>query len=183
MKKILAFAASTSSTSINQALVIWAASQLEETEPKIIQLRDYPMPLFSVDVEREEGHPENAFRLHQLIRESDGIMLSLAEHNGAYTAAFKSAFDWISRLEGTVWDGKPMFLLATSNGRRGASSVLEIASKRFPFNGGEVVATFSLPLFKQHFDPEAGIRDKELLEAFRLALALFESRVISEPDP
>lgn len=169
-KKILAFAGSTSLKSINQAFVTYAASQLTEFEVTVIRLLDYEMPLFSVDVQEEHGFPENAEKLHELIRQSDGIMLSLAEHNGAYTAAFKNAFDWLSRLEGKAWDNKPMFLLSTSPGGRGGSSVMEIASKRFPFNGGEVIATFSLPSFYQNFSPEEGVLEAELNGKFRESL-------------
>lgn len=177
MKKVLAFAASTSSTSINQALVTWAASRLKETEATVIRLRDFPMPLFSVDVEREEGHPENAFLLHKLIRENDGIMLSMAEHNGAYTAAFKSAFDWLSRLEGKVWENKPLLLLSTSKGGRGALSVLQLAANRFPYDGGEVIATFSLPRFSTNFIPGEGITDPALRKEFHSALSVFEAHL------
>lgn len=47
--------------------------------------------------------------------------------------------------------------MATSNGARGGSSVLDIATKRMPFNGGNVIDTFSLPSFGDNFDPENGI--------------------------
>jgi hypothetical protein len=57
---------------------------------------------------------------------------------------------------------KPIFLMGTSPGGRGAKGVLEIAAARFPFNGGKVVATFSLPFFKKNFDPEQGVLNEEL---------------------
>ena len=169
-KKLLAFAGSTSRKSINQSFVTYAASQLTAFEVTVIRLLDFEMPLFSVDVQEEDGFPENAEKLHELIRQSHGIVLSLAEHNGAYTAAFKNAFDWLSRLEGKAWDNKPMLLLSTSPGKRGGSSVMEIASKRFPFNGGEVIATFSLPSFYQNFSPEKGIQESDLNAKFRETL-------------
>ena len=55
-----------------------------------------------------------------------------------------------------------MFLLATSPGARGGSSVLETAVKRFPFSGGVVVASFSLPSFYQNFKDEVGITNEGL---------------------
>jgi NAD(P)H-dependent FMN reductase len=172
-KTILAFGASTSSTSINQAFATYTASQLDMFHTKVISLLDFEMPLFSVDVQREEGFPESATKLQQLIQDADGIIISLAEHNGAYTAAFKNVFDWLSRLEGKAWENKPMLLLSTSPGGRGGSSVMEIATKRFPFNGGNVISTFSLPGFQKNFSPESGVLDDALDAGFRLALKTF----------
>ena len=136
MNKILAFAGSSSIHSINKKLVVYATSFLKDTRVTIIDLNDYEMPIFSVDKEMENGiHPlATAFR--QLIEDYDGIVLSLAEHNGAYSTAFKNIFDWVSRIKGSTWGDKPMLLLGTSPGGRGASSVLDMASKRFPFDGG-----------------------------------------------
>ena len=64
--------------------------------------------------------------------------------------------------------------MATSPGRRGGASVLEIAAKRFPFNGGKVVANFSLPSFKENFSEDKGIVNEALSEGFREQLSVFE---------
>ena len=177
-KRVLAFGASTSSTSINQQFASYAAHRLQDDFViTVLDLNDFPMPLFSVDIERSQGAPEAAFRLKDQIQSHDGLIISLAEHNGAYTAAFKNAFDWISRLDGSTWGDKPMLLLSTSPGKRGGASVMDIASRRFPFDGGAVIATFSLPQFRINFDPDAGIRDLELAQQFERALSAFRSRL------
>ena len=76
--------------------------------------------------------------------------------------------DWISRIKGRkIFGGKPMFLMATSDGGRGGASVLEIAEKRFPFDGAEVLEIFSLPKFSEYFDAEKGIVNEEKLEEFK----------------
>ena len=177
MKKILAFGASTSRRSINKQLADWASRQLENTTATLIDLNDFEMPIFSVDRERENGIPEAAHRFKELVKNHDGILASFAEHNGGYSAAFKNIFDWVSRMEGTVWESRPMFLMATSNGKRGGSSVLEIVTKRFPFNGGEVVGAFSLPSFKENFSTEQGIIHEGLRASFAEQLAVFESKL------
>ena len=70
--------------------------------------------------------------------------------------------DWVSRIpERKIFGEKPMFLMATSPGKRGGASVLEIASKRFPFDGAQVLDTFSLPFFYEFFEAEKGIIDDE----------------------
>ena len=177
MKKILAFGASTSRRSINKKFATWAVAQISEATSTLIDLNDFEMPIFSVDREQENGIPEPAQRFKALVESHDGILISFAEHNGAYSAAFKNIFDWVSRMEGKTWADKSMFLMATSPGRRGGASVLELAVKRFPFNGGKVVASFSLPSFKDNFSEEEGILDAALLEGFKEQLAAFEKEV------
>ena len=68
----------------------------------------------------------------------------------------------MSRINGKTFQEKPMLLLATSPGARGGSSVLEMANKRFPFQGGVVKGSFSLPNFNDNFDAEKGITNEEL---------------------
>ena len=173
MKKILAFGASSSRASINKKLASWAAAQIKNAEVNLLDLNDFEMPIFSIDRERENGIPERAKLFRSLIESCDGVVISFAEHNGAYSAAFKNIMDWASRLEGKLWADKPMFLLATSPGARGGASVLEMAAARFPFNGGVVKATFSLPGFHENFSPEGGILDAALRAKFAGELAKF----------
>lgn len=178
-KRILAFGASTSRKSINKQFAVYTAMRLSnlDFDTTVIDLNDFQMSLFSVDVEAEEGAPQTVFKLKALIQQVDGLVISFAEHNGSYSAAFKNAFDWLSRLEGKVWAGKPALLLSTSPGARGGASVMAIAKARFPFSGGEVVATFSLPSFKVNFNPETGIKEPSLAEAYSEALMAFVERV------
>lgn len=53
MKKILAFAGSTSSTSINKQLATFAAENLENTSFDVVDLRDFSLPIFSEDEEKK----------------------------------------------------------------------------------------------------------------------------------
>ncbi len=124
MNKIVAFGASNSSKSINRQLAQWASSQLEGAEVNLLDLNGYEMPIYSMDREQNSGIPEKAEQFKEALREVDGIIISLAEHNGSYSSAFKNIFDWMSRLEKPIWLNKPMFLLATSPGARGGKNVL-----------------------------------------------------------
>ena len=119
MKKILAFGASTSRQSINKQLAKWAALQIPQTTSTLIDLNDFEMPIFSIDRERENGIPEEAKHFKELVKNHDAILISFAEHNGNVSAAFKNIFDWASRLEGKVWEGKPMFLPESERGANG----------------------------------------------------------------
>jgi len=167
MKKIIAFGASSSSTSINQQFAKWAASQLEEVEVALLDLNDFEMPIYSSDRETADGIHEKARQFKTHVEGADGILISFAEHNGSYSSAFKNVFDWMSRLGLPIWSDKPMFLMGTSPGGRGAATVLETAANAIPHQGGVVVARFSLPSFGQNFDAVNGIIDEDLKSEFQ----------------
>ena len=162
MKKIIAFAGSSSKTSINKQLVTYAANQFENASVEVLDLNDYEMPVFSVDKEKENGIHKLATDFYEKIGSADLIVISFAEHNGNYATAFKNVLDWTSRINAKTFQEKEMLLLATSPGARGGSSVLDIATKRFPFQGGIVKGSFSLPSFNDNFDAEKGITNKDL---------------------
>ncbi|HBD26683.1 NADPH-dependent FMN reductase [Flavobacterium sp.] len=162
MKKIIAFGASSSKNSINKQLATFAANQFQNASVEILDLNDYEMPIFSVDKQAENGIHPLAHDFYAKIGSADLIVISFAEHNGNYSTAFKNVLDWTSRINAKTFQEKPMLLLATSPGARGGSSVLEIATKRFPFQGGIVKGSFSLPSFNDNFDVEKGITNEEL---------------------
>ena len=76
-----------------------------------------------------------------------------------------------------MWEDRPIFLMATSPGARGGKSVLEAAQTRMPFQGGKVVASFSLPSFKDNFHEQKGIIDPQLNEEFSEQLSLFTEAI------
>lgn len=162
MKKIIALGASSSKNSINKQLAIYAANLFSNATVEILDLNNYEMPIYSVDKEKENGIPVLAEEFYTKIGSADLIVLSLAEHNGAYSSAFKNILDWASRINAKTFQQKPMLLLATSPGPRGGSTVLEIAKNRFPFQGADLKGSFSLPNFNENFDAENGITNPEL---------------------
>ena len=178
MKKVIALGGSNSKKSINKALATYAANQVENAEITIIDLNDFELPLYGIDHETDLGIPENATKLNDLIESSDGLIISLAEHNGSYSTAFKNVYDWLSRIDKKVWKNKPMLLMATSPGARGGASVLQTAKAGFPFLGGNIIADFSLPSFYDNFSKE-GIVNEELNAAFNQKIVLFQ-RALNE---
>ena len=177
MKQIVAFGASSSKKSINKDLASYAASVIEDANVLILDLNDFEMPIYSIDYENDHGIPEKAFKFKEKLKTADGIIISFAEHNSVYTAAFKNIFDWISRIEKVVWFNKPMFLLSTSDGDRGAKTVLQIAYNRMSFGNPHKIPTFSLPNFKKNFDKNNGILDIDLNDEFHNALKVFISNL------
>jgi len=120
------------------------------------------MPIFSTDKETESGIPELAKDFFNKLGTADLLVISFAEHNGAYSTAFKNIFDWTSRIHSKTFQEKQTLILSTSPGPRGGSSVLEIAKNRFPFQGAEVKGSFSLPSFNDNFNAKDGITDTAL---------------------
>lgn len=170
-RRLLAFGASNSSHSINRQLAAWAAGQLEGWDATILDLNDFEMPLFSIDREQAGGIPPEAHEFRRLIGDADAVLISYAEHNGNNTAAFKNLFDWTSRIDTQVWQGKPMVLLSTSPGKGGGGRSLAIGVSAAPFYGGEVLSSYSIPQFYQHFDSENGdLTDPVFAEGVREAL-------------
>lgn len=151
MKKIITIGASSSKKSINKTLAEYSGDLVSNVEVLKIDLNKYEMPIFSVDVEAESGFPDKAIELNEVFNIADGFIISFAEHNGSYTVAFKNTFDWLSRIESNVWRNKPMLLMATSPGARGGVTVLETALGRFPYMGGTIVGSLSVPSFFENF--------------------------------
>jgi NAD(P)H-dependent FMN reductase len=109
------------------------------------------LPFFNIDDQNATGFPAQVNEILEKIKQADAILISLAEHNGSYTAIFKSMIDWLSRVEMKFWSNKPMLLLATSPGGNGGATVLKTAKHAFPYLGANVVADFSLPKFYDNF--------------------------------
>lgn len=176
MKKILAFGGSTSSTSINKKLATFAAENLNNTAYDVIDLRDFSMPIYSEDEEKENGFPKEAKRFSELLDNYDGFIISMAEHNGSYAAAFKNVIDWSSRINNKIFREKPLLLMATSPGGMGGRFVLAAGEQRFPRHAAKELLTFSLPNFSDNFKDGKIVSEKHLT-LLQQQLQQFESFV------
>ncbi len=151
--KIIAFAGSNSEHSINKKLAEYVTTFFNDAETEILDLNDFEMPIYKQQREVKDGVPQLAHDFAAKLDSADLIVLSLAEHNGTYTTAFKNIFDWVSRIPNrTVWNEIPLFLLSTAPGQRGGQGVMDAAVARFPYHGGNIVETFSLPFVGENFD-------------------------------
>ena len=175
--KIVAFGASSSSKSINKALATYAGSLVNDAELEVLDLNDFELPLFSQDLEEQIGQPENAKAFLAKIAHADAIIVSFAEHNGTYSAAWKNLFDWCSRIEQSVFQDTPSIVLSTSPGPRGAVGVFEQAKASLPRFGTEIKASLSVPSFFDNFDMQEGeLTNPELKQQLQQAVnALIKS--------
>src|SRR3954467_3273851 len=95
--RILAVSGSTRSDSYNKRLVRVAAAGAREAgaDVEIVDLRDFPLPLFDEDLEKEHGMPPVGQRLKQLFRESDGFLIASPEYNSSISDLRKNGIYWV----------------------------------------------------------------------------------------
>ena len=124
--KTLAFAGSTRTGSFNKKLIKIAVKGAGDAgaDVTLIDLRDYPLPVYDGDLEGRDGLPENAKKLKALFLANDGLLISAPEYNSGITGVLKNAIDWVSRTEGDEKDlacfvGKVASLMSASPGPLG----------------------------------------------------------------
>lgn len=173
----MAFAGSNSSTSINYKLVEYTVSLVQDQDISLLNMVDYNFPVFSEDLERNEGYSVLLKNLKDKIVRAEALIISVNEHNSNPSAYFKNVLDWLSRVDRNYLADTKILLMSCSGGRRGGSSSLEVAKAILPRFGGEVVATFSLPSFNHTFEATKGITDPELAKEHKNALEIFLSQI------
>ncbi|MAT68796.1 MAG: FMN reductase [Planctomycetaceae bacterium] len=126
MAKILAFAGSARRASVNKKLVTYAARHARslQAEVTLIDLANYPLPLYDGDLEERDGIPDNAEKLYELMKEHTGLLWACPEYNSSITPLLKNTIDWISRPRPgdprlAAYQGKVATLLAASPGALG----------------------------------------------------------------
>lgn len=136
--KILAFAGSARIHSLNKKLLAVAADTARELgcEVDLVDLRDFPLPIYDGDYEVEHGQPQLAKDLKARILASDALLLACPEYNALLTPLLKNTIDWVSRPqpgELSAFKGRPAALLAASmgaiGGLRGLSSVRDVLTQ------------------------------------------------------
>lgn len=174
MKKILAFAGSNSSTSINQKLVDYVSGEIRGHEIRVLRLTNYTLPMYSEDEERN-GFPGMGLGLKIEIADADALIISVNEHNGSWSTFFKNIIDWMSRIDRNFLENKRILLMSTSPGKRGGVGALEYAKSVLPRFGGIIVESFSFPSFYENFSIEENkIIDETLHLGLNEVLSTFE---------
>jgi len=126
MIKILAFAGSLREHSYNKRVLDIAVEGARKAgaDVTVIDLRDYPMPIFNGD-EYAKAFDENAARLQDILSEHDGFLIASPEYNGSIPGGIKNAIDWASRPSPKyeksvqVFKGKTAAIMTASQGSFG----------------------------------------------------------------
>ncbi|MDO5057385.1 MAG: NAD(P)H-dependent oxidoreductase [Lautropia sp.] len=177
MASILFFNTSNSSQSINGQLLHAAAALLPRHQADFRSVQDFPLPLFGVDLEKQ-GFPEALTTFFAALDAHDAVVFGCAEHNGHVTAAFKNLFDWATRYprgEQKIFSGKPVLLLSTSPGARGAQGAAAWLEKMLGYYNADLVGTYSLGNFGTHFSQ--GQPDEATRQALAQAVGRLDDRL------
>lgn len=166
MKKIIAFAGSNSSVSINKKLLNLVIPTFTNTEVELLDLRDFKVDVYSPDDEKESGFPAKIQELFAKMTEADGFLISVPEHNGSMPAVFKNTLDWLSRMGRKVFNQKPTVLLSATPGGRAGAGVLGHIESIMPHQGAEVVALYGVGNFHSKWE-EGVFNDKKDLDVLK----------------
>lgn len=164
MPKILAFSGSIRRDSWNRKLIQVAvdATRAAGGDVTLIDLADYPLPLYNGDLEDRDGLPDNALRLKALFKEHDALLIASPEYNSSMPPLLKNTLDWISREwqgeSGTVpYQNKVAAIMAATPGMFGGMRMLPHLRQVLNTLGVLVLpGQFSLAQADAAFDPENG---------------------------
>ena len=171
MNKLIAFAGSTRVESYNKKILKSAIFGAREAgaEVTVVDLRDYPLPLYDQDLEEKVGIPNNGKKLKELFNSHHALLLALPEYNSSMSGVFKNTIDWISRAEKNEkplqsFIGKVACLMSASNGNLGGIRGL-IPARAMLENINVLVMPdqICVPRAKEAFD-EYGILKNEALK-------------------
>ncbi len=90
--------------------------------PAEAQIADIRFPLFDGDLEDAEGVPPAVQTLAAQIASADAVIIASPEYNKAITGVLKNALDWVSRVKGSPWAGKPVAIMSANAGRTGGET-------------------------------------------------------------
>ncbi|MHB0982569.1 MAG: NADPH-dependent FMN reductase, partial [Thiobacillus sp.] len=164
MPKILAFSGSIRRDAWNRKLIQAAvdATRAAGGNVTLIDLADYPLPLYNGDLEDRDGLPDNALRLKALFKEHDALLIASPEYNSSVPPLLKNTIDWVSR----EWQGesglapyqnKVAAILAASPGTFGGMRMLPHLRQILNTLGVLVLpGQFSLAHADTAFDEENG---------------------------
>lgn len=167
--KILAFAGSTRTDSFNKKLIKIAADGARGAgaEVTLIDLRDFPLPLYDGDLEQRDGLPPTARELKGLMLSHQGFLISSPEYNSSISGVLKNTIDWASRQdEGEIplacFKNKVAGLMSASPGGLGGLRGL-VHVRAILGNIGVLVIPEQIAIAKAHevFNTDGTMKNKD----------------------
>jgi chromate reductase len=135
-KTALTICGSLSADSINEVFRRHMSQKLREAGVDVtdLDLRDYDMPIFSLDIEKAGKTPEAAKQLADMFRSYDIVLIISPEYNGGVTPVIVNLVSWVNRQKpnpfkhavfgiGGVSDGKYATIFALSHLRDSLSKL------------------------------------------------------------
>lgn len=157
-------AGSIRSASVHRRLaqIVAAGFAARGVAPDVVDLTDYPLPIYHGDEEVASGAPPEAVELHDRLAGHDGLVFLSPEYNGGPSALLKNAIDWITRVDRSTLRGPVVGFAAASPGGRGAVNGLRVMRS--------IGEHMRLTLVEDDFSlPDAGTAIEAEGEGWRLA--------------
>jgi NAD(P)H-dependent FMN reductase len=168
--RILVFAGSIRTGSLNARLAALAAKEIARAEAEVtrISLLDHPLPLYDGDVEARSGPPENAVRLKRMFGAHHGVFIASPEYNASVTPLLKNTIDWISRVRENkepplaAYRNRVFALGAASNGTYGGMRSLMALRQVLELGCGALVIPEQIAVREagQAFDENDDLKDE-----------------------
>ena len=129
--KLIGISGSLRKASTNSKLLAEAARLFGDCDYTEADIR---FPLYDADEEQANGVPAAVQKVADQIAEADAVLISTVEYNKGPSGVLKNALDWISRVDGTPWSGKPLAVMSAAAGRAGGERAqLILRSFMVPF--------------------------------------------------
>jgi NAD(P)H-dependent FMN reductase len=165
--RLLFFAGSTREGSFNRKLAALAhhIASANGLEAVLVDLKDYPMPLYNGDLEKKEGPPERARAFKALLAEYQGVFIASPEYNSSVTPLLKNTLDWVSRVkddEPDVFRSRVFAISGASPGYYGAMrSLLHLRQILEIGLGASVIPQqIAVPRAMDAFEADGSLKDK-----------------------
>lgn len=175
--KVVALAGSLRTDSVNKKLIREAAAIAKELGANVtlIDLKDYPLPLYDADIEESPGMPENGKQLRKLLKETQVIMISSPEYNASVPGNLKNFIDWMSRKEDKgpsrdAFKGKKVLLMSASPSSLGGTRALADLRPIIDDIGGNgtvLPIQLSIPDAYNAFDAEGHLKNPQQKDQLR----------------
>ncbi|XSG83181.1 MAG: NADPH-dependent FMN reductase [Methyloligella sp. ZOD6] len=187
--RLLFFAGSTREGSFNVRLAKLCRHIAEANgiEGVFVDLKDYEMPLYNGDLEKNEGVPKAAQAFKALLGEYDGVLIASPEYNSSVTPLLKNTLDWVSRVSpggGDVFKTRVFAMAAASpsyfGGMRSLLNLRQILAVglRAHVIPQQVVVPTAMKAFEEDGSLKDEMRQKEtanLVEALAIAARKFKA--------
>jgi chromate reductase, NAD(P)H dehydrogenase (quinone) len=168
LPRILAFSGSARRDSLNRKLLATVVDAVRAVggEVTLVDLNEYPLPLYHGDLEDKDGMPANAQKLVELILGHDALLIASPEYNSQMTPLLKNTIDWCTRAEENPLKGKVAAVVSASPGAFGGIRSMTLARQLLTHLGCHVIpAQCVLPHADKAFDEVGRLQDSRTQKA------------------
>lgn len=175
--KIIGLCGSLRKQSYNRQLLNQAVAEFGPCSYEEILLN---LPLYDGDLEDREGIPDGVQRLVDAIKGADGVIVVGPEYNKGISGVLKNALDWISRVPGGAWKGKPVAVMSAAGGRTGGETAQYMMRHCLTPFGAQLISAPMVAVANaaQEFDEDGNLTNERYLTSIKGVMA--ELRRLSE---